>query len=193
MSLRKSPTRTLALLAANRANAQKSTGPRTPQGKARVALNGLKHGHYSAGLQERLVRAGDREGESQYRWFGSEITQAFRFPSGMTRPEDRRQAERLATAAWCAARNAARLDTKPECAVLSMSDRVQHQLLLQIHDRLNRVGLVFWVQRRKYWTLKRTARVLFGEAPLEPPRAGSSKSGGAAAGSNFASRVYGNG
>ena len=30
--------------AANRANARKSTGPRTPRGKARSRLNGLKHG-----------------------------------------------------------------------------------------------------------------------------------------------------
>jgi len=44
MSLRKSPTRTPALLAANRANAQKCTGPRTPDGKARVALNALRDG-----------------------------------------------------------------------------------------------------------------------------------------------------
>ena len=44
MSLRKSPTRTPALLAANRANAQKSTGPRTPEGKGQVALNALRHG-----------------------------------------------------------------------------------------------------------------------------------------------------
>ena len=40
----KSPTRTPALLAANRANAQKSTGPRTPGGKNRVALSALRHG-----------------------------------------------------------------------------------------------------------------------------------------------------
>jgi hypothetical protein len=31
-------------LAANRANAQKSTGPRTPEGKARTRFNSLKHG-----------------------------------------------------------------------------------------------------------------------------------------------------
>jgi hypothetical protein len=31
-------------LAANRGNARKSTGPRTPLGKAVVARNGIKHG-----------------------------------------------------------------------------------------------------------------------------------------------------
>src|SRR5262245_62748439 len=30
--------------AANRANARRSTGPKTPEGKAAVALNGIKHG-----------------------------------------------------------------------------------------------------------------------------------------------------
>jgi hypothetical protein len=34
-------------LAANRQNAQKSTGPRTPEGKAKVCLNAVKHGLYS--------------------------------------------------------------------------------------------------------------------------------------------------
>ena len=41
MSLGKTPTRTPGLLAANRANARKYTGPRTSEGKSRVALNAL--------------------------------------------------------------------------------------------------------------------------------------------------------
>ena len=44
MSLRKSPTRTPALLAANRRNAKKSTGPRTARGKAWTRFNSLRHG-----------------------------------------------------------------------------------------------------------------------------------------------------
>jgi hypothetical protein len=44
MSLRKSPTLTPALLAANRHNAKKSTGPRTARGKAWSRLNRLRHG-----------------------------------------------------------------------------------------------------------------------------------------------------
>ena len=44
MSLRKSPTRTPAFLAANRANPQQCTAPRIPEGKTRVALSALRHG-----------------------------------------------------------------------------------------------------------------------------------------------------
>jgi hypothetical protein len=44
---------------ANRRNAQKSTGPRTSEGKAAVALNGMKHGLLS---REALVQ-GEREAD----------------------------------------------------------------------------------------------------------------------------------
>jgi len=45
MSLRRSPTLTPALLAANRNNAKKSTGPRTARGKAAIRWNGLRTGN----------------------------------------------------------------------------------------------------------------------------------------------------
>ncbi len=48
MSLRKSPTLTSAALAANRANAASSTGPRTVAGKQRARRNALQHGRYAA-------------------------------------------------------------------------------------------------------------------------------------------------
>ena len=44
MPLRKSPRRTRALLAANRRNSRKSTGPRTAAGKRHSARNALRHG-----------------------------------------------------------------------------------------------------------------------------------------------------
>jgi hypothetical protein len=44
MSLRKSPVMTAARLAAHRANALKSTGPKTARGKSWSRLNGLKRG-----------------------------------------------------------------------------------------------------------------------------------------------------
>jgi hypothetical protein len=47
MLLRKSPKLTPALLAANRRNAQRSTGPRTFEGIAHARLNGLRHGRRS--------------------------------------------------------------------------------------------------------------------------------------------------
>jgi len=51
-----------AKLAANRLNAQKSTGPRTAAGKARVRLNALKH---SILVSEVVIRAGEGAEEAE--------------------------------------------------------------------------------------------------------------------------------
>ena len=48
MSLRKRPSLTSRLLAANASNARKSTGPRTRRGKAFSKLNGWKGGRPNA-------------------------------------------------------------------------------------------------------------------------------------------------
>ena len=56
MSLRESPTLTPARLAANRRNAQRSTGPRTAWGKAWSRLNGQRSGTRSV-LYRDLVLA----------------------------------------------------------------------------------------------------------------------------------------
>ncbi|MBM3763739.1 MAG: hypothetical protein FJW36_26365 [Acidobacteria bacterium] len=52
---KRSKTMTEAALAANRANALKSTGPRTPAGKLKAASNSLKHGLYSLKNFENFV------------------------------------------------------------------------------------------------------------------------------------------
>ena len=54
MSLLRKRIVTPRMLAANRLNAQKSTGPRTAAGKARSRMNALKHGERSKILLERF-------------------------------------------------------------------------------------------------------------------------------------------
>jgi hypothetical protein len=68
MSLRKRPTLTPALLEANRANARKSTGPRTVNGKNRVVLNALKNGRHARNLHENLLRARSKEDAELFQW-----------------------------------------------------------------------------------------------------------------------------
>ena len=122
MPLRKSPVRTPALLAANRANAQKSTGPRTPQGKARVSFNAFKHGRYAARpeeLAERLLRAGCHREVALYRQVRWQIGQVFR-PQGKAGWD---RLYRLSAWVWCfrtrLGQARSKLGAKPECAVFS--------------------------------------------------------------------------
>ena len=52
------PTITAALVAANRRNAQKSTGPRREEGRRRVMLNCLKHGLRCRSFRNSLIKSG---------------------------------------------------------------------------------------------------------------------------------------
>jgi hypothetical protein len=177
MALRKSPTRTPAFLAANRANARKSTGPRTPQGKAQAALNALRHGRRASDLPERLLRAGQNSGEAEYRWFRSQIAAAFCPGSGPGSEREQREAGRLAAMAWTRARRMPTPRTKPESPLPSRQNDPWHPWLspIQIVHRPNRVGLVFWIQHCKYWTFRRVLQAFLDGAPFghsHPPSTG---------------------
>jgi hypothetical protein len=66
MSLRKTPQVTPEVAAANRGNAQNSTGPRTPAGKDHSRLNALKHGLYTAAQNEPAVMSALGEDPAQF-------------------------------------------------------------------------------------------------------------------------------
>src|SRR5580698_5370239 len=113
MSLRRSPRLTLASLAARRANALKSTGPRTEHGKAQATLNALKHGRYAIRLPERLAQAGCPGGEARWHAIRDRIAHGFETANPVqpaTEGEvtkDRREQKRmdqLANWVWCAQR-----------------------------------------------------------------------------------------
>jgi len=66
MSLVKLPASTPARIAANRANAKKSTGPRTPEGKRRIVFNALKHGQRSRDFLSNLRKGASRDDKMAY-------------------------------------------------------------------------------------------------------------------------------
>jgi hypothetical protein len=124
MSLRKPPCPTPASLAARRGNARKSTGPRTGRGKARVALNALKHGRRAVALQDKLVRAGCRDGEAIYRRIRSRLLKTFAMPGD----HSDRHADRLTNWIWVSQREWRRREstrTKLECALKSGTGTVR--------------------------------------------------------------------
>jgi hypothetical protein len=74
--------------AANRLNAQKSTGPRTPEGRAAVRLNGVTHGLTA----ETLVLKGESESD-----FKADSLEAEHQP---TTPTEETLVAQLAMATW---------------------------------------------------------------------------------------------
>jgi hypothetical protein len=193
MSLRKLPCLTPASLSARRANALKSTGPRTECGKARVALNALKHGRRAVGLQERLARAGYRDGEALYCRIRQQLSKAFARSGDQFGDHSGRHADHLANWIWVSQREwrrRAALQTKLECALKSgtgtarltkrtriVTNNYPHDnsaspwpcTRISVHDYYRRIGIVFYAQWRRLDTDQRCKAVLLG---LEPFRLG---------------------
>ncbi len=89
----------------------------------------------------------------------------------------------MAARAWCTAREAMRLGTKPESALESVIKEAWYTFLLRIRidDRRRRIGLVFWVQRHRHWTLERAGGYCWERSrwrPHRPVMAWSSGGGG---------------
>jgi len=95
--VRRSPQLTPASLAARRANALKSTGPRTAAGKARARLNALRHGRRARDLRAKLARIGDSEALFLLDWFHHHMLWFWRPRKERTC----RYTVRLAARAWC--------------------------------------------------------------------------------------------
>ncbi|HME00360.1 MAG TPA: hypothetical protein VKM93_23895 [Terriglobia bacterium] len=170
--LRKSPTRTEAFLAANRRNAQKCTGPRTPEGKARVSLNALKHGRYAHRLPEKLEAAGYRSAAALYFQIRREVVTTFDAED----PVDLKRAERVAALVWTMAWRAGTLGCKRQsnlfCSPSMPLSRHESPMHFRIKDHRRRIGLVYWVQRRRYWTVDRLCGASGSDEPVPIPAVG---------------------
>jgi len=166
--LRKSPTRTEAFLAANRRNAQKCTGPRTPEGKARVSLNALKNGRYAHRLPEKLEAAGYHSAAALYGQIRTEMTTAFKVEKD---PVEVRQVERVAAMVWCMAWRAGVLGSKRQSQFFSRDSRSlsRARLLFRMKNHWRRIGMVCWVQRKRYWTGKRFVQDVLNGVPSPVP------------------------
>lgn len=104
-------------IAANRANAQKSTGPSTPEGKAKSSLNSLRHGL--------LARTVVLQGESEDRF--NETFQAVLDEFNPATPTEYLLVENMAVAHW---RKRRLWDFGRNC----MNEEATHQRLIQFEN-----------------------------------------------------------
>ena len=168
MPLVKSPTMTPRKISANRANASKSTGPRTAEGKRHVILNSLRHGGRSQAFRANLIKA--RQDVELFDWIHERVREEMLTASP-------RVAERLARRVWCrlclnrrtdqrpskpppcqpsvwclawTPWRAGGLATKPRYSVKSMRIKcLCPGSRIRIEDPNSRRRLLFWVRRRR--------------------------------------------
>jgi hypothetical protein len=164
-----------AQLAAQRANAQKSTGPRSARGKARSSMNSLSHGRYATRMPGILAEAGDVPGERDFRWIQSKINEAFSQVRPLSPSESGRVAQ-ITTEVWCAARRALRKPAPAANSALANRGRVR----IACQDFERGVRLIFWTRsvkgdperlRSLAMALRETEQQLPGEAGKPPRRA----------------------
>jgi len=77
-------------IAANRLNAKKSTGPRTPEGRAAVRLNGVKHGLQA----ETLILPGENQSDF------ADLRHSFEAEHQPATPDADAQVRELAVSTW---------------------------------------------------------------------------------------------
>ena len=97
MSFHRSYRLTPAALEARRANARKSTGPRTARGKAWSCLNALRRGDRVVDLRGKLERVGDTEAVCLLDWTYTQLYTHFRIRT----PRHWAQNGRMAARLWC--------------------------------------------------------------------------------------------
>ncbi|HMD98018.1 MAG TPA: hypothetical protein VKM93_11910 [Terriglobia bacterium] len=175
--LRKSPTRTEAFLAANRRNALKSTGPRTARGKAWSCMNNLKHGRYAKRLPETLAAAGNHGGAALYQKVRGEIGKTFQ--AQPDEPREMRQLDRMTAAVWCVARRVGINGLKPRSSFFSKRSEPPQLSVLPIRmvDERRRMGITYWVQRKRYWTPERVVCAALNQYPAGVPTLGEALEG----------------
>jgi hypothetical protein len=184
MSLRKSPTRTPAFLAANRANALRSTGPRTYSGKLRSSANAFKNGSRSADLRQRLLKSGRRDAVACYDRIYTAICARFRPASPAAWKLAERRARSAWSTVWCGIAVdprrwvAARRARKPgEPVRVHPLDRIRardgRRLALWLVER----GGSRWVRACESWGWPKPART----RPAAPPPRSTARTAGAVA------------
>jgi hypothetical protein len=140
LHLCRSPKLTPARLAACRANARKSTGPRTAAGKARSSLDALKHGRYARCLARSLERARENEQQGLYWNIVGTISRHYRVDWN----REQSTAECLARQVWCYGWKAVgQLRTDPGNAQNPISYKNNYRMRIRIGGNRRASALTF--------------------------------------------------
>jgi len=111
---------------ANLRNAQKSTGPRTPEGKAKCSMNALKHG----------LRASRTPISSEYKEAFERLCDALEEEWQPQSPTEQDFLETMATSQWLLARLTSQESMVYELLVLNGPDSRRELALLDYYSRL---------------------------------------------------------